>query len=292
MAHPIEYSTYTLKAKRPLNRFGNQEVTGTLLKVHFDKIGYGYSSLQTWTELGDASLEVELAALKNKTPLLLGAKALQFAKTDATARAKNECLYNHLDIQNHYSLGTVDKIEIPSAFQCIKIKLDENFKNTLKKNEWLKNYKLRIDFNLALVKSTEESLLASLKLFNIDYIEDLGFSTNSVLQFLDQHKTKDCNAVIKPAKESASENYSRVVFTSYMDHPVNQVHAAIIANNFYKKYPNKKEVCGLRSDLAFFDNPYFDYFCADTTAIQLQADGNGIGFTSLLEQESWKTLIG
>ncbi|MCB0348956.1 MAG: hypothetical protein KDD37_08965, partial [Bdellovibrionales bacterium] len=95
-----------------------------------------------------------------------------------------------------------------------------------------------------------------------------------------------------PAKEGFDSNYHRILFTSYMDHPINQTHAAVVANDYYLKHPHKKEICGLRSDLAFFGNPYLEYFNTSNNSFTLSEDGHGIGFTSLLEREKWKTLIG
>lgn len=292
MAYSLEYAPYTLSAKRQLNRFGNSKVDGVLLKFTFADGKVGYSSLQTWPELGDRTMREEMEALHKKKPFSLGERSLDFAKKDSEARVNQIKLYSNLKVTNHYTLGVPSQCEIPESFTYVKIKLSANDLTSFHKHEWLKPYKLRIDFNLSLSLFDKDVLIHSLKGFDIDFLEDLGFSDEGFSLFYDEKKPEHKNWIIKPAKEILTETDERVLFTSYMDHPVNQLHAAIIANDFYLKNPNKKEICGLRTDLLFTDNSYLEYFSTGTTNLVLQEDGYGIGFTSLLENEKWQTYRG
>lgn len=289
MDYKIECSPYTLSSSRTLNRFAKSSVEGYLLRFHFSNDLVGYSSLQSWPQLGDHSVKEEIEALQQKQPFNLGRHALAFAAKDAKARASKVKLYTHLtDIKNHFTLGMLEKVNIPEAFDTVKIKVNETSLAILKNENWLKQYKLRIDFNgLPISYQMAKNCLSD---YNVDFFEDPEMQTHDgFCVFWDENKKDTFNHIIKPAKEEAT-NANRVIFTSYMDHPVNQIHAAIVANEYYQLYPNKKEICGLRTDLLFSDSTYLDYFNKNTNTLVLNDDGYGIGFTTLLERETWKFL--
>ena len=89
------YHEYSLTACGPLNaRAAEVCRKGALIKT--DEGGYG--CIQPWPELGDATLQEELDALRKGNPLPLGIRALECARTDGEARAKGASLFDGLHI--------------------------------------------------------------------------------------------------------------------------------------------------------------------------------------------------
>ena len=76
------YHEYSLTACGPLNaRAAEVCRKGALIKT--DEGGYG--CIQPWPELGDATLQEELDALRKGRPLPLGVRAAECARTVSTA---------------------------------------------------------------------------------------------------------------------------------------------------------------------------------------------------------------
>ncbi len=100
--------------------------------------------------------------------------------------------------------------------------------------------------------------------------------------------------VIKPAIENHEDfqcliAHHRVIFTSYMDHPVGQLCGLYEAQKFYETFPQKKECCGFLTHLLYEKNPYSSQFLIKNTILQT-TDEEGLGFKSLLEKENWTLL--
>jgi o-succinylbenzoate synthase len=103
--------------------------------------------------------------------------------------------------------------------------------------------------------------------------------------------------VIKPAVESPGSTCSvaveagrRVVVTSYLDHPVGQMHAAASAGRLVRSHADAVDVCGLLSHGAYESTPYTDSI--DTCGSRLlPMSGSGVGFDELLEAETWRRLV-
>ena len=90
------YHEYSLTACGPLNaRAAEVCRKGALIKT--DEGGYG--CIQPWPELGDATLQEELDALRKGRPLPLGLRAAECARTDGEARALGVRLGTFLDDQ-------------------------------------------------------------------------------------------------------------------------------------------------------------------------------------------------
>lgn len=178
--------------------------------------------------------------------------------------------------------------------------------------------KLRLDFNGILNLNQASEFLRSVESCKmvIDYIEDICpyhkkdwkylQDTFGVPLALDRkpyenfweiaHKELNSEKsysvlILKPALE---EIYSylihppkqRVVFTSYMDHPLGQLCGYFEAQLFYKKFPDKKEDCGFLSHTVYESTPYAQLLGNDFI---LPRD-EGFGFASLLKQENWVSL--
>ena len=96
------YHEYSLTACGPLNaRAAEVCRKGALIKT--DEGGYG--CIQPWPELGDATLQEELDALRKGRPLPLGVRAAECARTDGEARARGVSLFDGLHIpESHATL--------------------------------------------------------------------------------------------------------------------------------------------------------------------------------------------
>ena len=104
-------------------------------------------------------------------------------------------------------------------------------------------------------------------------------------------------AVIKPAKnkvdqimEAARSHARRVVFTSYMDHPLGQAYAAYEAGRSNAQYGGVVDVCGLMTH-QLFEPSEFSETLGEVRPEWTHRSGFGLGFDQLLEGLEWKRLI-
>ncbi|MEO0335288.1 MAG: hypothetical protein AAF202_02785, partial [Pseudomonadota bacterium] len=97
--------------------------------------------------------------------------------------------------------------------------------------------------------------------------------------------------VVKPALQAWEAlqitTDHRAVFTNYMDHPVGEMFAIYHAAQFYSN--RKAEVCGLRAHHLFERHSYSEWVEGSGPKLRV-AEGLGIGFDTLLENESWLPL--
>lgn len=176
--------------------------------------------------------------------------------------------------------------------------------------------KLRLDFNArvsAPVLDAFLELVASL-LDRVDFLEDpLPWNPNEWMELKRQWGLRmalDRAAeakqipfkligsavdflVIKPATQEAPvgeiiSEYPLVV-TSYLDHPLGQVSAAVFAARLKMDRPGKLGVCGLLSQGAYEVNRYSERLQVSGTRL-LPPEGLGLGFDELLERENWELL--
>ena len=66
--------------------------------------------MQPWPELGDSPLEYELDALREGSPMRLGARALKCIELDGAARAEGVSLFAGLSIPRSHATLT-EKVE-------------------------------------------------------------------------------------------------------------------------------------------------------------------------------------
>ena len=123
------YHEYSLTACGPLNaRAAEVCRKGALIKT--DEGGYG--CIQPWPELGDATLQEELDALRKGSPLPLGVRAVECARADGEARAKGTSLFDGLHIPaSHATLPScvspaTIRIMESRGFKAGKIKASPN----------------------------------------------------------------------------------------------------------------------------------------------------------------------
>lgn len=104
--------------------------------------------------------------------------------------------------------------------------------------------------------------------------------------------------VLKPAIQNPQEIFTvaennglRICVTSYLDHPVGQVGAALEAARLVALTPGSGRVgvCGLLSHFAYEENEFSEDLRTNGPRLVVP-DEHGIGFTDLLEQQDWKPL--
>jgi O-succinylbenzoate synthase len=90
--------------------------------------------------------------------------------------------------------------------------------------------------------------------------------------------------VVKPAIQDVPKTRKEIVITSYMDHPVGQLHAAAIAARFATSAR-----CGLVTHVLFESNEFSERLKLDGARLR-PPGGTGVGFDDLLQRISWKKL--
>ena len=190
----MQYSPYTLYPLGALSaRAAAQPRQGVLLRGD----NGGYACLQPWPELGEAPLEYELDALRDGTPLRLGARALKCVELDGAARAKGESLFAGLRVpRSHATLpvsatpGQVYNLH-QRGFRVGKIKVVPKLAATVERlvnlASMVPDWKWRVDFNCTL--SLEDALqfwemLPPAMRQRIDFVEDPCYYDVAVWQAL------------------------------------------------------------------------------------------------------------
>lgn len=196
----IYKSPYTLTPSTALNSKVHVNTTsGWLLKFDNEDGLVGYSSIQTWPQFGDPTLEElearlqRLNSFSDKSDSQIVNNVLNWAHQDAIARSENRSAFseNFYNVKNNYLLTKItdltdDYVESIKAmgFDTLKIKMGNNIEedtNFLLNHKKIKDFKLRIDFNTRLTYEqarlwlTETAELSE----SFDYIEDISiFNVN------------------------------------------------------------------------------------------------------------------
>ena len=321
----VFYSPYELipDAGTVLNSRGATENKGSLLKVEFPNGTIGYSDLRPHPELGDQDLKFHLKSLDQQQPTIQAKKSLFFAEIDAKARASNESLFKNLKLpQTHYAAGSLANFRIEqtqtiteSGYTHIKFKTGIDLvKERYNLSELLKqceSLSVRLDFNESLSSTQFINWLEAFKpdeLCRIDFIEDpfrfeqeAWSKIKNVSLGIDRQVSpkvvKDkpwLIPVIKPAindlsvffKEPAKQ---RIIFTNYMDHPLGEMAAIFESAKYYQETHTTIQTCGLRTSHLFKSSAYSELILGSGPELKT-AEGFGLGFDQLLEQEPWQIL--
>lgn len=313
----IEYSLYSLFPKN--NKSIYSERKGALLKVEFENHLVGYADCHPWPEWGDKPIEEQLENLKHRHTTPLTRCSLKYARLDAEARHKNESLFIHKRLPISHFLVTdflsftkedCENIE-KQGFTHLKIKLGNFlaqeiahllflFKNT--------SLKLRLDFNEKLSLEEYKAFLNAIEPIQqkIDFIEDpIPFDAQiwkelralyPISLACDKHALAAMHwpdsadiLVVKPAIENI-EQFERVkekvIITSYLDHPLGQLNAALIASELDI---NEQKVHGLLSHHSYQENS-FSSDLAQSGPFFSFPYGTGLGFDEKLSKIKWHKL--
>ena len=271
---------YELKPRRPLSALaGARTRHGALIRTES-----GFADVHPWPELGDATLDEQLARLANGETTALTAASLRLAKLDGEARERGISLFEDVTIPDSHWPGP----DPPPSFDTAKIKWSAGVPAAV--------FRLRIDFNAMLTAAEFEQIAKTLPRDRIDFIEDpcpydaatwraLRDRTGQRLALDRQFADDGVDVlVVKPAIQEVPQTTKEIVVTSYMDHPVGQLGAAFIA----AKHATSPR-CGLVTHVLFDSNEFIEQLGIDGMRL-VPPPGSGVGFDDLLERLPWKRL--
>ena len=318
MKLPIYIHRYTLTSAGALNASSTKrQHEGVLIKV-----GDGYGCMHPWPELGDVPLDRLLEILRDggTTPIIRA--ALQSASEDGKARVEGRSLFDNLTVPESHATLMMNESDVDRAvaagFSTVKVKmgrsLDTEREFIFAQAERYPELRWRLDFNCLLGQGgVEEELMCYPQSFRekIDFLEDPCVYDKSVWKNLRTRYDiplavdRDVESVdgdvsfviLKPAVnilnrvlEDAHLNSWRVVFTSYMDHPLGQTYAAWKAAIAAKQYPGMVNTCGLMTHGLFEEDAFTDQMGKVKPSFT-PPPGCGLGFDDLLEALPWKRLV-
>jgi O-succinylbenzoate synthase len=166
----------------------------------------------------------------------------------------------------HQFLTSLDKYLSVISF------LEDPFKNI--NNEWLQIKLLFPELKIALDRTNNSS----------DY-----FNIKEAYDYL----------ILKPAIQNYDEilnfkNYNisrkKILFTSYMDHPLGQLSALYEASEYYNRNKDKQQICGFLTHNLYKINSYSERIKVNLSQIIPPYEGFGFGFDDLLENENWRKI--
>ena len=242
---PIHYHLYTLRSRKPLNTLSDRtEHEGALVRI-----GAGVGVLHPWPEFGDLPLARQLSIL---------------SKGGFTGHIERLRVCCRLDGQArkggyHSLMGLTcpkSHVNFPGSGPIVKVKCSTDMAAEAKRLAGIEAEKLRLDFNaqpsvdefLAFVKALDKRTLE-----RIDFVEDPFRADQYWWDKIQRRVPFDlaCDregvrarvAVLKPTIENPTERKERVVFTSYMDHPIGQYFAVREAAAYYNTHPYTSQAC-------------------------------------------------
>ena len=311
-------SCYRLKSRGLLNSLSRRrEFEGALIQIDG-----GFGCIHPWPELGDPPLEKCLADLAGDRRWPIVRRAVRCAEYDRVARQFDHSLFEEMEVpQSHATLTKTDPAELARAveagFATIKLKAGRNPPAESRfLDEMTTEFpalKWRLDFNEALEAGEAAEFLLGLAPATraaIDFAEDpCPYSDTTWRLLRRQTKVKlavDREAaalsiaaqvmIVKPAidepfllGEAAIRHSQRVVFTSYMDHPLGQAFAAWEAARLELQFPGRVGLCGLQTH-HLFEPDAFSEMLGPWSPVFKVPDGNGLGFTDLLDELPWMRL--
>lgn len=321
----IAFSPYTLKFSKDPVRIGRE---GALLKFEFEKGNVGYADCHPWPELGDAPLAEQLKLLGAGRFTSLTSQSMIFSMLDGNARRRKENVFHGLTIpKSHFLVLEPDRdrdqeiVEAPlNGFTSIKIKVGRKPAHEIPiLKKWIEmlypsKCTLRLDFNC---KLSEHEFLEYLHLLNgaregVDFFEDpfpyqpkkweLIRSKQGIKVACDREShtalkyPESCDIlIVKPAVQNLCPFLSqqlhgrKLVFTSYLDHPLGQLAAAYAAASTARDQCYNIETCGLLSHQVYEPCP-FNRLLSQEGAFLKPPSGNGFGFDDILRGLSWTSI--
>ncbi len=220
--------------------------------------------------------------------------------------------------------GMVQAVDdaVALGFSCIKVKMvgaDDELKSLEHVHRCYPDLMLRLDFNhclsggqvLKLLGNMSESLLR-----RIDFLEDpclekeekeeswedirarygIGVAIDRCLADWQESGSSFDVSVVKPAIDrveplmlNAQRQARRVVFTSYMDHPLGQAFAAWCAGVANERYHGIVDICGLMTHGLYEANAFSEQL-GKVSPEWGHEQGTGLGFDELLEGIKWNNI--
>lgn len=273
----IWYWPYELVPRRALSSIAAPGPRrGALLRVD-----NGFADVHPWPELGDASLNEQIARLSRGVTTPMTAASLRFAAIDAAARREGRSVFEGLTIPPSHWPGA----DPPAGFDTVKLKSVDRIPD---------HVRLRIDYNATLTPDGFVRIAATLPRERIDFIEDpcpydaatwRNLRDRSGLRLaLDRgNGDEDVDVlVVKPAVQEIPSSRAEIVVTSYMDHPLGQLCAAYAAAS-----AGITTTCGLVTHVLYEPDAFIDRMQIECARL-IPPEGTGFGFDDLLENLPWR----
>jgi O-succinylbenzoate synthase len=324
----IFFSPYKISPLASLNAASTGSAReGALLRVVWPDGLEGFADLHPWPELGDASLNEQLADLKKGRMSSMVEQSIWLARRDATARKEGKSLLDAGPrIKNNFIIsdltqlkpGSLDEIR-KEGFDTVKVKVGRDLAKEAEALTHLAACPLyiRLDFNglgnWQVFEKFISSIPRSVKAL-IEYVEDpfpfdpVSWAEARKLVKIaadnqagkipwDNLKKAPCDVlVIKPAKldvdkavELCKKWNMKATVTSYMDHPVGVVHAIGVAMELKKLHGDMILESGCLTHRLY----QMDSFAAQMTSqgpYLLKVKGAGVGFDKLLKGLTWQPI--
>ncbi len=302
---------------------------GALLKCKWPNEVVGYADLFPWMELGDPLLEDHLIGLSQGKLSTLVEQSIWLAKKDADLRAqKKNAFVTYPKVKNHFLISdyqtfpdSVMKEMRAQGYTTFKVKCGRNFDEEarfvvrcLRQNP----ITVRLDFNSRASFSQIERFAAHFspsEKARIEYVEDpmvwnpsawseaskvlplaLDLEYDRVNWELFSSRPPFSVIVIKPARQDVQKILQlvnrhglKISVSNSLDHPVGMAHAALVAGELKKFYPNTVLDCSCITLRAYQTNDFVSRLQMNGPYIK-QIPGTGIGFDTLLENTEWLSL--
>lgn len=331
MSLVVEFSKYELLPIQRVGAVAAIKARpGALLRFTWPNGYTGHADLFPWPELGDTPLDDHLLGfMKGRiTPLM--EQSMWLAKRDAEWRATGVNPYKQAARAKNYHLiadyEAVEDADInrlkAAGFTSFKIKLgrDENAEGKWV-DKFIKKFGVlvRVDFNSKLSFDRLERFLSHLDVgpkARVEYVEDpfpwnadewkdasklIPLAADAVLDQVPRNTEEPPPfkyVILKPARFDVDralhfvDRYGlKIAVTHSLDHPVGQMHAAIIAAELKKKYPNRVVDCGCLPAKIYDLNAFSSVIEVKGPYVE-GVSGLGIGFDSLLKDLTWVKLRG
>lgn len=283
----IWYWRYELRPRRALSAVARAGLrAGALLRVDD-----GFADVHPWVELGDATLDEQLAMLARGDTTSLTRRSLEMARVDGDARRRGISLFDGLAIPASHWTGD----DPPPEFDTAKVKCGADFDPA----RVPPRVRLRLDFNETLAPGELEKIARKLPRERIDFIEDGTPYDRAIWSRLREttgvRMARDRGVeregvdvlVVKPAvQEIPLDDAREIVITSYMDHAVGQLGAAWVAAVHRERVSAR---CGLFTHVLFEPDEFSSQLGADGATL-VPPRGTGIGLDEALGKLPWRRL--
>lgn len=262
----IWYWPYALKPKRALSVLaGDAPRRGALIRA-----GDGFADVHPWPELGDPTIDEQLVLLARGETTALTRRSLWFASEWRAG------MFDGLTIPRSHWPGSSP----PDEFDTAKVKMPGGVLPD--------RVRLRVDFNGN--GAAFAAVAATLPRERIDFVEDPSPYDGPVWRSIheltglrlaldrgDADEGVDV-LVVKPAVQDVPRTTKEIVITSYMDHPIGQLHAAYVAARC------RPHTAGLITHVLYESDAFIERMRIDGTRLVVP------DFTDLLESLPWKKL--
>ncbi|WP_413559815.1 o-succinylbenzoate synthase MenC [Bdellovibrio sp. HCB209] len=324
----LSYYEYTITPFTTLNAVSaGLPRRGALFKVEWPQDFVGYGDLHPWPELGDQSLDDQIAAIKKGRITPQMEQTIWLARKDAVLRKKGKTILTAGEkVRNNYLVsnsaeivpGFLDDLKRQS-FSTIKLKVGRDLAQEAAAITRIAaaGFKIRLDFNGTGSWQTFEKFFAGLTAQEkvwIEYVEDpfpydadswadakklVKVAVDAPYEKVDWDNLTKAPfdiVIIKPAKMDVDKAIERckkfglkAAVTSYMDHPVGSIGALAVAMECKELYP----AIMLDAGCLTYRSYRMDEFAAaiNTSGPYLSnVKGSGIGFDQQLKELPWQKL--